>query len=100
MTRLEAHARFAMMHDRAFIGDAEFQRDPHFPAIATAFAECAGWLDDATTDDELREAAAHGESLYATGVLEGDEIADVSNEIILDVMRWCEAQGATCSQDS
>lgn len=95
MTRLEAHGRFVLMTDRGFL--TGWANDPHFPAIATALAECSGWLDDATTDDDLREAAAHGQSLYATGVIEGDLVADVANDVIRDVMEWAEQQGATCS---
>jgi hypothetical protein len=98
MTRLQAHGMFGLMTDREFFPD--LATDPHFPAVATALAELSGLLGDAKSDDDLREAAAHGVSLYESGVLEGDEIADTASEVIHDVMRWCESQGATCSQDS
>jgi hypothetical protein len=100
MTRLEAHGRFALMPDKRFLRCREFWDDPHLPAIATALAECAGWLDDATTDDKLREAAEQGETLYAIGTVSGDEIADAAHEIIMEVLEWAEAQGAEPCTDS
>ncbi len=100
MHRLTAHAKFAAMRDRSFMADEAFRTDPHFPAVATALADASGWLEDAQTDADLRAAAGHGEALYASGVAHGDDIAEVANEIIVEVMAWCEQQGATCSRDS
>ena len=101
MTRLEAHGWFAVMGDRSFVADAELLEDPCFPAIATALADASGWLDDATSDDDLRAAAVQGAALCAGGVVEGEEIADAANDVIREVMEWAEQQGAKpCSLDS
>ena len=100
MTRLEAHGRFALFSesDRAFLPG--WETDPHFPAVATALADVSGWLEDCADADDLQAAAEQGESLFATGVVEGDVIGEIAHEVIEEVMRWCEAQGVTCSQES
>jgi hypothetical protein len=97
MTRIEAHSRFAMMKDRSFIQCREFDNDPHWVAITTAFAELSGLLDDCRTDNDLREAAAHGETLYATFVVSEDEVTEIAQAVILEVMALGEQQGATCT---
>lgn len=99
MTRLDAHARFAQMTDRTFLSEW-WHDDPNFVADAVALAEVSGMLDESETDDDLREAAQHGETLFASGVVDVDDLAEISNEVIMEFMRWCEAQGATCSEDS
>lgn len=100
MTRLEAHGRFLLMKDRSFLSDGN-ELGAHFAAVATALVDHSGWLEDCADDDDLRAAAEQGEALYASGVVEGSAIADTANDVIREVMEWCEQQGETpCSEDS
>ncbi|WP_439629134.1 hypothetical protein [Gemmata sp.] len=92
MNQPEAHARFALMTDRSFLEGADETGDA-FPAVATALADLSGWLDAATGDGDLRDAARHGESLYRSGVLSPDEVAAAANDVIAAVMRSVEAEG-------
>lgn len=104
MTRTEAHARLALMDDRSWLTGADGIGD-WFPAVATALADLSGWLDDATTDAELREAALHGDALYSSGVITDADLDTAAEAVVLEVMRSVEAQGlhrhphqeATCS---
>lgn len=94
MTRLEAHAHFAMMPAarRAFLARYATVEDgvDYFPALATALAGLSGWLADATDADGLTEAAAHGASLWEAGVLTDDEVADALRDVIGEVVTWGE----------
>jgi hypothetical protein len=98
VTLTEAHARFALMTDRTFLEGGDV--GDSFPAIATAFADLSGWLDEMHTDDDLRYAARHGEALYRVGVFNADEVAKTANDVILAVMRSVEEQGLHLQQET
>jgi hypothetical protein len=92
------HGRFALMEDRSFLVDGD-ALEHYFPCIATALVEEVGRRDECETDDDLREAAAHGETLLRNGVFTTDEITDATETVIRAVMEWAKGNEA-CSLDS
>jgi hypothetical protein len=98
MEPLEAHGRLMLRSqaDRETLLPYHIRLDPEgdaaavdgWPAMATALADVSGWLEDATTDEELDEAVRHGLTLAEGGVVTVEHVMDRMLGTIAAVVAW------------
>jgi hypothetical protein len=97
VTKLEAHAKFALLtrDQRAFLDEsfATVQDGTDFgPALGTALADLSGWLEDAADREALIVAAKHGASLVSAGLVTDQQMADAMSDVMREVVAWGERQ--------
>jgi hypothetical protein len=100
MKLLEAFERLGARRDRSVLDitaqiavprpvgndDCELELVDAWPEVATALASLSGWLDDASTDNDLDEAIGQGRSLLDAGILDEAAVEDECERLVCLLM--------------